>query len=118
MTQLNEEKCVACRAGAPHVTAEETEQLKPQVPDWKLIEEDGVRKLQREFRFTDFAQALAFTDKVGGLAEVEGHHPRIVTEWGKVNVTWWTHKIRSLHRNDFIMAAKTDGLYGRDLPGR
>lgn len=113
MAQLIEEKCVACRADAPVVTHREIAELHPQVPDWKLIVEDGIRKLERTYRFPDFAKALAFTNAVGSLAEEEGHHPRIVTEWGRVAVTWWTHKIRNLHRNDFIMAAKTDRLYSR-----
>ena len=63
------------------------------------------------FSVDDFAQALEFTNKVGELAEEEGHHPALLTEWGRTTVTWWTHKIRGLHRNDFIMAAKTDELY-------
>ena len=111
MSQLTEEKCVACRADAPVVTPEEIHELKPHMPDWAMIEEDGIPKLDRLFRFRNFAQALAFTSAVGDIAEAEGHHPRIVTEWGRVRVTWWTHKIRNLHRNDFIMAAKTDGVY-------
>lgn len=111
MVELAREKCVACRSDAPRVSAEEIAQLHPQVPDWELMEEHAVRQLQRSFRFPDFAQALAFTINVSGLAEAEGHHPRLVTEWGKVTVTWWTHKIRGLHRNDFIMAAKTDAVY-------
>ncbi|MBI4337954.1 MAG: 4a-hydroxytetrahydrobiopterin dehydratase [Chloroflexi bacterium] len=111
MTTLVQDKCVACRADSPRVTEQEMAELQPQVPEWKLIEEAGVKKLERTFRFKDFTQALAMTDGVGELAEGEGHHPRLVTEWGKVTVTWWTHKIRGLHRNDFIMAAKTDQLY-------
>ena len=111
MPQLVQEKCVACRADSPHVTDQEVGELQPQVPDWKIIVEDGIRKLDRVFRFTSFAQALAFTNSVGDLAESEGHHPRLVTEWGRVTVTWWTHKIRDLHRNDFIMASKTNQLY-------
>jgi 4a-hydroxytetrahydrobiopterin dehydratase len=67
-------------------------------------------RLERAFKFKDFAEALAFTIKVGEIAEAEGHHPALLTEWGRVTVTWWTHKIRGLHRNDFIMAAKTDHL--------
>jgi len=90
------------------VTQEEIAELLPQIPDWTLIERDGIKRLERIFRFKDFADALAFTEKVGRLAESEGHHPAILTEWGRVTVTWWTHKIRGLHRNDFIMAAKTD----------
>jgi len=83
----------------------------PQVPDWQIVEREGVQRLERVFKFKNFSQALAFTNRVGELAEAEGHHPALLTEWGKVTVTWWTHKIRGLHRNDFIMAAKTDKLY-------
>ncbi len=111
MTELTQEKCVACRADAPHVTEQDISELHPQVSDWKLIEEGGTRKLERVFRLPNFVKALAFTVGVGNLAEAEGHHPRLVTEWGSVAVTWWTHKIRDLHRNDFIMAAKTDRVF-------
>ncbi len=111
MTLLIEQKCVACRSDAPHVTDEDVAELHPQVPEWTLLEENGVRKLQRVFRFSDFATALSFTVGVGEAAEAEGHHPLLVTDWGRVTVTWWAHKIRDLHRNDFIMAAKTDHLY-------
>ena len=109
---LVEERCVACRRDAPRVTPEEMADLKPQIPEWELVERDGVPRLERTFRFPDFAQALAFTQRVGELAEAEGHHPALLTEWGKTTVEWWTHKIRGLHRNDFVMAAKTDRLHG------
>lgn len=111
MEELTEQKCEACRVGAPSVTAQEIAQLQPKVPDWHIINEDGIPKLDREFRFKNFKDAISFTDEVGEAAESEGHHPRIVTEWGRVVVTWWTHKIRNLHKNDFIMAAKTDAIY-------
>jgi 4a-hydroxytetrahydrobiopterin dehydratase len=104
--------CTACRRGEPTVTDEEIAELHPQVPDWEILEVDGVRRLQRMFRFGGFAQALAFTNRVGELAEREGHHPALLTEWGRTTVTWWTHKIGGLHRNDFIMAARTDELAG------
>lgn len=110
---LIEQRCVACRADSPHVTEEELAELGPQVPDWSMIQEDSIRKLQRRFRFRNFQKALAFTNAVGALAEEEGHHPRLVTEWGRVTVTWWAHAIRDLHRNDFIMAGKTDQAYRR-----
>jgi 4a-hydroxytetrahydrobiopterin dehydratase len=103
--------CVACRRDAPTVTADEVAELRPQIPDWELVEEESIERLRRAFTFGDFASALAFTDRVGAIAEEEGHHPALLTEWGRVTVTWWTHKIRGLHRNDFIMAAKTDELY-------
>lgn len=111
MQELTEQKCEACRVGAPAVTPNELRDLQPKIPDWQIIEEDGIRKLDRRFQFKNFKDALAFTDAVGAIAEAEGHHPRLTTEWGKVAVTWWTHKIRNLHKNDFIMAAKTDALY-------
>lgn len=111
MSQLSQEKCVACRPDAPQATEQEIRELKPQIPEWELIERDGIRRLERAFRFKNFAQALAFTHRVGELAESEGHHPAILTEWGRVTVTWWTHKIKGLHRNDFRTAAKTDQLY-------
>lgn len=110
MGQLAQEQCVACRAGSPPVSDREMPEMRAQAPEWALIVEDGIRKLQRTYRFVNFADAMAFTDAVGALAESEGHHPRLSTEWGRVIVTWWTHKIRNLHRNDFIMAVKTDAL--------
>lgn len=111
MEALEQLKCVPCHGGEPTVTDAEIAELLPQVPEWKIVERDGIKRLKRAFKFADFAQALAFTNKVGELAEAEGHHPAILTEWGKVTVTWWTHKIKGLHRNDFVMAAKTGPLY-------
>lgn len=111
MADLTQEKCVACRADAPHATDRDIAELHPQVPDWKLITEEGIRKLDRVYQFANFKEAIAFTNRVGDAAEAEGHHPRLTTEWGRVAVTWWTHKIRDLHRNDFVMAAKTDEIY-------
>ena len=110
MTSLTTQSCEACRADAPRVTDQERQELHPQIPEWILVEEDGIEKLQRHFSFKNFVDALAFTNQVGELAEKEGHHPAILTEYGKVTVTWWTHKIGGLHRNDFICAAKTDAL--------
>jgi 4a-hydroxytetrahydrobiopterin dehydratase len=110
MDTLADMKCTVCYAGAPTVTDEEIAELHPQIPDWNLVEHDGVLHLERVFKFASFAEALAFTNRVGELAEAEGHHPSMLTEWGRVTVTWWTHKIKGLHRNDFIMAARTDML--------
>jgi 4a-hydroxytetrahydrobiopterin dehydratase len=108
MSELARGKCEPCRSGAPTMTAEEMAELKPQVPDWSVVERDGVPQLERVFKFPDFVQALAFTNRVGEIAEAEDHHPALLTEWGRVTVTWWTHTVRGLHRNDFIMAARTD----------
>ena len=112
METLTTMKCEVCRAGAPTVTDAELAELKPQVPDWGITERAGIPRLERVYSFKNFVEALAFTNRVGEIAEAEGHHPALTTEWGKVTVAWWTHKIKGLHRNDFIMAAKTDGIYG------
>ena len=108
--ELVRAKCVPCRGGEPTLTDAEIAELRPKVSRWSLVERDGIKRLERVFRFEDFADAIAFTDRVAELAESEGHHPALLTEWGRVTVTWWTHKIRGLHKNDFIMAAKTDIL--------
>jgi|SRR5215469_9666633 len=110
MDALSNERCTACRRDSPRVTAEEIEELQRQVPDWNLIEAESILQLERMFRFSNFAEALSFTNRVGALAEAEGHHPAILTEWGQVTVRLWTHAIKGLHRNDFIMAAKIDSL--------
>jgi 4a-hydroxytetrahydrobiopterin dehydratase len=110
MNKLTAERCVACRRDSLRVTEAEIAELRREIPDWGLLERDGIARLERLFPFPSFADALAFTNQVGALAEEEGHHPALLTEWGRVTVTWWTHKIRGLHRNDFIMAAKTDAL--------
>ena len=89
----------------------EIRQMHPEVPDWQVVERDGIKRLERIFRFDDFGSALAFTNRVGEIAEAQGHHPALLTEWGRVTVAWWTHKIKGLHRNDFIMAAKSNELY-------
>ena len=108
---LTHMKCVACRGGEPTLTDAQIASYQGQVPAWEVVEIDGVKRLRRFFTFKDFAGALAFTNRVGELAEEEGHHPALLTEWGRTTVSWWTHKIRGLHRNDLIMAAKTDQLY-------
>ena len=112
MIDLARGKCVACRAGESTVTDREIELLHPQIPEWQVKEVDGVKRIERVFKFKNFAQALEFTNKVGAAAEEENHHPLIILEWGRVTINWWTHKIGGLHRNDFIMAAKTDAIYG------
>jgi len=111
MSNLASGKCVACRAGEPTLTDAEIAELQPQLPDWQVKEVEGMKRLERVFKFKNFAQALEFTNKIGRIAEEENHHPLIVTEWGKVTLDWWTHKIGGLHKNDFIMAAKSDSLF-------
>jgi 4a-hydroxytetrahydrobiopterin dehydratase len=110
MATLVHERCAACRRDSPHVTDAEIAELRPQIPGWELIERDGVPRLERAFRFADMAQAQLFARELAALADEQDHHPAIQQDAGVVKVGWWTHAIRGLHRNDFIMAAKTDTL--------
>lgn len=110
MTDFSKQSCVACRADAPKAAEPLIQTFLADHPDWSLVERDGIERLERVFCFANFVDALAFTQKVGELAEAENHHPAILTEWGRVTVTWWTHKIKGLHNNDLIAAAKTDLL--------
>jgi 4a-hydroxytetrahydrobiopterin dehydratase len=111
MSNLTKQKCVACRADAPRVTDDELPDLIREIPDWQPITAESVLQLSRVFNFKDYSSSLDFANKVAELAEEEDHHPAILLEWGKVGVTWWTHKIGGLHKNDFIAAAKTDLIY-------
>ena len=111
MTDLSQQTCQACRADAPKISDEELKQLMPKIPHWSVIVVDGVMQLSREFKFRNFEQAMAFSNRVGEQAEAVNHHPAILTEWGKVTVTWWTHTIKGLHKNDLILAARTDEVY-------
>jgi 4a-hydroxytetrahydrobiopterin dehydratase len=110
MTDLASQKCIPCRGGDPALGAAEIVDLLPQVPEWEPVTQDYILRLQRIFKFKNYAQAVEFTNKIAALAEEEDHHPLIVLEWGRVTVQWWTHVVKGLHRNDFIMAAKTDAL--------
>lgn len=110
MTRLSEGRCQACDSGAPPVRADERERWLQEIPLWTVVDIDTVPKLERVFRFKNFVQALDFTNRVGALAEEQNHHPALLTEWGRVTVRWWTHKINNLHRNDFVMAARCDQL--------
>jgi 4a-hydroxytetrahydrobiopterin dehydratase len=110
MIDLKDKKCEPCSGNAKRVTGDELTELLQLIPKWELVENDGEKQVKRSFKFENFADALAFTDKVGEIAEGANHHPEIITEWGKVTVKWWTHKIKGLHLNDFIMAVKTDLL--------
>ncbi|ACB51576.1 putative pterin-4-alpha-carbinolamine dehydratase [Crocosphaera subtropica ATCC 51142] len=110
--QLTQRQCTACTGDSSPVSEEDIKQLKPQIPDWKIEDENGQLRLVRTYEFSNFKKALAFTQKIGDKAEEEGHHPSLLTEWGKVTVIWWTHAINGLHENDFIMAAKTDQIAG------
>ena len=110
MSNLAAGKCVACRGDEPKLTDAEIQDLLLHVHQWQVREIDGVKRLEKIFKFKNFIQALEFTNKIGEIAEQENHHPLITTEWGRVTLQWWTHTIGGLHKNDFIMAAKSDAL--------
>ncbi len=110
MKELITQKCIPCEKGAPLLTPEKLNALHPQIPEWDIIEANGTKRLRKVFRFKNFAAALAFVNQVGELAEAEFHHPTIVLDWGRAEVIWTTHKIKGLHENDVIMAARTDAL--------
>jgi len=110
-TRLNK-RCEVCRKDSPQVSEEDMVRFLQEIPDWEHIDFEGVGRLRRTYTFPNFIEAVVFTNKVAELSEKEGHHPALLTEWGRVTVTWWTHKIKGLHVNDFIMAAKTDELIG------
>jgi 4a-hydroxytetrahydrobiopterin dehydratase len=108
MEALVERRCTPCRGGVPPLTAEEAESLRAQAPDWAL--QDDAHRIERAFRFGNFREALRFVDEVGRLAEAEGHHPDINFGWGYAIVSLQTKKIKGLHENDFIIAAKIDRI--------
>jgi 4a-hydroxytetrahydrobiopterin dehydratase len=111
MINLAAGQCTACRGDEPALPDAEIEDLLFHVIGWQVLDVDGVKRLKRVFEFKNFMDAMAFTNKIAALAEEQEHHPLIISEWGRVCVQWWTHKIKGLHRNDFIMAAKTEEIF-------
>ena len=112
MQELAQLHCSPITANTPRLGEREICQLKASLSGWKTHTKQGELRLEKSFAFKDFRQALTFTNRIAQLANEEDHHPAILTEWGKVTVTWWTHKIKGLHKNDFIMAAKTEQAFG------
>ena len=107
MSELADKSCVPCRGGVPPLTTAEIDPLRGEVPDWDVVDDHHV---MRAFRFSDFKTALDFVNRVGALAEEQGHHPDIYLAWGKVDIQIWTHKIDGLTESDFVLAAKIDRL--------
>jgi 4a-hydroxytetrahydrobiopterin dehydratase len=107
MTDLASKACVPCRGGVPALQGAELEALKRQLPGWEVV---NGHHLHRRFDFPDFVKALAFVNRVGELAEQQGHHPDILLTWGRAEITVWTHKVDGLTESDFILAAKIDAL--------
>lgn len=114
MTALIDQTCIPCKGSDSPLSPAETEKMRALVPNWHIVNTSSTPQLTRYYDFGDFKGALAFTQQIGEIAEQAGHHPVLITEWGKVTVFWWTHVIHGLHQNDFIMAAKTDLAYARE----
>ncbi|UXZ55851.1 4a-hydroxytetrahydrobiopterin dehydratase [Halomonas sp. 7T] len=108
MSNLSQTHCEPCSGNAEPLSPQACQQHLQSLPEWQIVEHDGIMKLTKPFSFRNFADALAFTQRVGELAEQAGHHPVIATQWGSATVTWWSHEIKGLHLNDFILAARTD----------
>jgi 4a-hydroxytetrahydrobiopterin dehydratase len=108
MSALADKQCVPCKGGVPPLKGQELVRLARELDGgWRVVEE---RQLEKEYQFKDFREALAFTNKIGELAEAQAHHPDIYLAWGKVKLTIWTHKINGLTESDFVLAAKAEGL--------
>ncbi len=107
---MHELQCKPCKKGATPVTDDEITTMLVDIPEWEALEYDGVKRLRRRLKFSNFVKAIAFTHVVSEIAAAQQHHPAILTEWGQVTVSWWTHSIGGLHKNDFIMASRTDRL--------
>ena len=112
MDELAQQHCSPVGANTPRLNDQDVSQLKAKLPGWQTYEKSSELRLEKVFKFEDFRKAVAFTNQIAQVANEEDHHPALLTEWGKVTVTWWTHKIKGLHQNDFIMAAKTEQIYG------
>tara|TARA_R110001592_G_scaffold140906_2_gene362031 strand:+ start:4277 stop:4609 length:333 start_codon:yes stop_codon:yes gene_type:complete len=110
MVKISEVNCEACKEDAKKLSEQDISDQLNQLPEWSLVEEEDIKKLKKAFKFKNFVDALEFTNKVGALAEEHNHHPDILTEWGKVTVSWWSHKIKGLHQLDFVLALKTNSL--------
>ena len=110
MATLSELTCEACNASARLLTLKEIEALLAEIPEWEVIEDLGIQKLTRQFQTKNYKKSISFTNSIAQLAESINHHPQIIVEYSSVTVVWWSHNIKGLHKNDFIMASKTSDL--------
>tara|TARA_B100000579_G_scaffold242464_1_gene198811 strand:+ start:579 stop:920 length:342 start_codon:yes stop_codon:yes gene_type:complete len=110
MTALSKKTCSACEEGAPLVPHDQQIDLLKDLDGW-IIDNSGIAKLIKEFKFNNYDQSIKFSNLIANLAEAEDHHPKIILEWGRVSIEWWSHKIKGLHMNDFICAAKSDEIF-------
>ncbi len=110
MTDLLNQSCSACEIGAPLVPDDKQTELLKELDGW-IIDHSDISKLIKEFKLNNYEQSITFTNLIADLAESQDHHPKITLEWGRVSIEWWSHKIRGLHMNDFICAAKSDQIF-------
>ena len=110
MTELSKKTCSACEIGAPLVPHDQQIDLLKDLDGW-IIDDSDISKLVKEFKFKNYEQSIGFANLIANLAEAEDHHPKIILEWGRVTLEWWSHKIKGLHMNDFICAAKSDETF-------
>ncbi|WP_111976630.1 4a-hydroxytetrahydrobiopterin dehydratase [Algibacillus agarilyticus] len=113
LQQLCSLTCEPCKKGSTTINDQLKETYLAALATWEIKTRDGVDCLNRVYEFKNFAQALEFTQKIGELAEINGHHPCLMTEWGQVTVSWWTHKIKGLHEADFILAGRTEDIFNK-----
>lgn len=111
MINLSSQRCSPPARGALPFTASEVENWLPLVPGWQMVEVDEIQRLRKTYNFSVYEKMLEFACQVGANAEEQDHHPKIMIEWGSITIEWWTHAVKGLHRNDFIMAAISDKLY-------
>lgn len=112
MSDLSNTAFEKLQKDTPSLTEQQAAALLEQIPDWEITTGNDVKQLQRSYSFKNFVDAMAFANRITELAEQENHHPSIQVEWGKATVTWWTHTLKGLHQNDFVMAARSDRAYG------
>ena len=111
MKELAKKSILPYRKDDPPLTQGQIREYLTQLPDWGIVEREGIPRLERSFPFGDFQEALDFTNRVGEMAEEADHHPAILVSWGRAAVSWWTHVFNRLDENDFIMAARTQEMY-------
>ena len=107
---LKDRACEACTKDSPAVAASEYPALLAELPGWQVVESNGVPQLCKTFKVANFLAALDLANAIAELAEAEDHHPKLVVEWGRLEVSWWTHTISALHMNDFVLAARCESL--------
>ena len=117
MKEYSKLSCEACDSNSSPLSPVEIESLMVSFTEWQLVEVDGIQQIQATFKTQNFENSVAFTNLLAQVSDHENHHPRIILEYSSVTVEWWSHSIKGLHKNDFIMAAKTEDIYQTKIAG-